>query len=984
MLRGFNPKDVAKTGSERVRYQKAEESDIVKRAKADGTYMKAPNGKPSKLDERQWEQVRSKEFKNWFGDWEKAARIKKLRKSQPIVSTGKEYEGKYELTGKSAEEYVIKSLRGEYINNDTGDKIRITRASRKVAHHDVESDIHLKSIALIPQMIENSIFVEERANEKGSKFDTYRYYVAGLKINGVDYTAKLVVGTKNGESYYDHSLTEIEKSNLINLTNGVKADVSGDEAYLFDGKDKRLFSILQNNSSQVVDENGEPRIVYHGTKRQFWAFDGGKTKGVFNDGLNYFSLDRDFSERWINRDDERQRSPEDNAKLEEARQLSMQHKRETIKPLIEKYGSSRYAEAPEYREIEKEWEQWERDNLGLDGMILKEAKYDYGKRLLECYISAKNIYNPKEKYETEGRQMLIDLGIINPNETGREKAMTDLYASNGSYLYYERKAVVDELERRGYDGILITEDVSSDASKNLRTLAVWDPTKIKSATDNVGTFDAENPDIRLREVEDEGVLTEFAEGKTVKAYRTMQVIYGELYSPMATKVGGKETPVIKLGVPEQSEEHLELIKGKTVGRDGIEYGLIVIDKGQGKGTLTVANNPYIHASLSALNDQFTSAHARPNLVLVEVEIPVSELTSGYRANMAKNAVGEMSWHSGTVSGQLSALGKPRRVILSRYDRPVRIVPYREVAEMIAKQLEGTDIEIPYNVVQPQVRAELERLGVRISEKASGTVGDEADFGKAEYVTDQQIERINARQKEMAQTSHEAKSAHAERLSQKLNTKVRIISDVNEITQRNAAMQERMRKSKGWFDPATGEVVIVLPNNRNVEDVAATVFHEVVAHKGLREMVGEENYDAFCDEIYKHLNKKLKQQIDEETTRRFMKDPKTEHEKHRRVAIDEMFGRLSEKGFEDFTSEERSIWMKLRTKVLEAINKFLGSLKLPKWVTLGDNELRYMLWRSHERLSGKSNYVNMARDVAKRNELGLANDVIFKMGDKPET
>lgn len=48
--------------------------------------------------------------------------------------------------------------------------------------------------------------------KRAQKFDSYRYYVVGLKIDGVHYTAKLVVGSKNGESYYDHSLTEIEKT----------------------------------------------------------------------------------------------------------------------------------------------------------------------------------------------------------------------------------------------------------------------------------------------------------------------------------------------------------------------------------------------------------------------------------------------------------------------------------------------------------------------------------------------------------------------------------------------------------------------------------------------------------------------------------------------------------------------------------------------------------------------------------------------------
>ena len=43
---------------------------LKKKAIADGTFMKAPNGKNSNLSERQWLQVRTKAFKEWFGDWQ--------------------------------------------------------------------------------------------------------------------------------------------------------------------------------------------------------------------------------------------------------------------------------------------------------------------------------------------------------------------------------------------------------------------------------------------------------------------------------------------------------------------------------------------------------------------------------------------------------------------------------------------------------------------------------------------------------------------------------------------------------------------------------------------------------------------------------------------------------------------------------------------------------------------------------------------------
>lgn len=49
-----------------------EELDIISRGRADGTYMKAPDGRPTSLNERQWVQVRTKAFKEWFGDWENA------------------------------------------------------------------------------------------------------------------------------------------------------------------------------------------------------------------------------------------------------------------------------------------------------------------------------------------------------------------------------------------------------------------------------------------------------------------------------------------------------------------------------------------------------------------------------------------------------------------------------------------------------------------------------------------------------------------------------------------------------------------------------------------------------------------------------------------------------------------------------------------------------------------------------------------------
>ena len=48
----------------------AERAEIIRAAKANGTYLKAPNGKDTNLTPEQWVTVRTKAFKRWFGDWE--------------------------------------------------------------------------------------------------------------------------------------------------------------------------------------------------------------------------------------------------------------------------------------------------------------------------------------------------------------------------------------------------------------------------------------------------------------------------------------------------------------------------------------------------------------------------------------------------------------------------------------------------------------------------------------------------------------------------------------------------------------------------------------------------------------------------------------------------------------------------------------------------------------------------------------------------
>ena len=222
-----------------------------------------------------------------------------------------------------------------------------------------------------------------------------------------------------------------------------------------------------------------------------------------------------------------------------------------------------------------------------------------------------------------------------------------------------------------------------------------------------------NHEIRFHRVTEPEELERLNKEKTFRMYSGMQEVDGKLYSPMAAIIDGKRTDATEIGAWMGADERPDLVKNG-------KFQLVKTDKnpGAGEGPVRAAYNPYMHTSTSMMNDQFTGAYARGNIKVVEWEIPESEKTSGYRAEGAKDAVGLVPWHSGSVNGLLPK-DRQRSVMLSRWRKAVRVVPDSEVAESIAKQLDGTGLAIPWNVVTPNQLRELVKLGVPITTEESG-------------------------------------------------------------------------------------------------------------------------------------------------------------------------------------------------------------------------------------------------------------------------
>lgn len=166
------------------------------------------------------------------------------------------------------------------------------------------------------------------------------------------------------------------------------------------------------------------------------------------------------------------------------------------------------------------------------------------------------------------------------------------------------------------------------------------------------------------------------------------------------------------------------------------------------------------------------------------------------------------------------------------------------------------------------------------------------------------------------------------ISDKLKTPVRIIHEISEIDDENKSLEKRKRSSKGWFDPSTNEIVVVLPNATSVADAQRTMLHEIVGHKGLRGLFGD-NFDEAITDIFKALPQDVKKSISTQAVSKYNFDMAK--------ATEEYLAEQAESG------ANPSIWHKVVSAIRDLFRKAGISLKLT------DNDIKYLLWRSRNNL-----------------------------------
>lgn len=99
--------------------------------------------------------------------------------------------------------------------------------------------------------------------------------------------------------------------------------------------------------------------------------------------------------------------------------------------------------------------------------------------------------------------------------------------------------------------------------------------------------------------------------------------------------------------------------------------------------------------------------------------------------------------------------------------------------------------------------------------------------------------------------HEVVAHHGvkaiESLSQELNTPTEVVTDIESIADERKK-RDAKKGMKGWFDPKTGKVVVILPNVSDTQDAVETMLHEAVGHRGLRALFGK-RYNDFLNQVF---------------------------------------------------------------------------------------------------------------------------------------
>jgi hypothetical protein len=240
-------------------------------------YNRAREAGRTKLNYRQWVQVRTPEFKAWFGNWEALAARTALDDMKALPISNPDLAG---LEGKDLRDKVweaYKTFREEPVTTQDGREVQFTRVGfNEVKNHSADRNV-MELLAKAREVLPKAVPLWSEAHTPKDEYDSimaWHYYGAKVSLGGTEYLARIVVReNENGDVYYDNDLSSVEKiGSLAKATH----DKHGALAVSTDTRSigQWYAKINPASVSKVTDPStGEPRVVYHATSDEFTVFD---------------------------------------------------------------------------------------------------------------------------------------------------------------------------------------------------------------------------------------------------------------------------------------------------------------------------------------------------------------------------------------------------------------------------------------------------------------------------------------------------------------------------------------------------------------------------------------------------------------------------------------------------------------------------------------------------------------------------------------
>lgn len=440
-------------------------------------------------------------------------------------------------------------------------------------------------------------------------------------------------------------------------------------------------------------------------------------------------------------------------------------------------------------------------------------------------------------------------------------------------------------------------------------------------------------------------------------YKVFVLKNGELYPPMVANPNGEATPV---GVWLDADAAPIAGQSKT-GRNQVKAG----GKGTQGGSGKLAYRPGWHLGVIPYALQFNRIDENgdktlfpANFVWAEVEyandVDYQEEAMSYGYN--KNGKFQHSYaglpripENGAYTYRTNPNPETDPWIITGAMRVKRLLTPSEVDEMVKKA--GRE---------PQRRQENAVTDAEIANDYRNGIGTYTD-DEVSYENDPvakllgQSRRTAKQRREFARRERQRMAERVESLAEKLHLdNVEVVTDAS-------VLDGKKQRAKGFYSKSTGKITIVIPNHTSTFDVEQTLLHEAVAHYGLRQLFGE-HFDTFLDNVFNNADENIRRRIVDMAA-------KNGWDFHK--ATEEYLASLAEDT--EFENINASWWQQIKDFFLNMLHKI--GFEDFRGVTLSDNELRYILWRSYENLAEPGRYRSIlgeAADVAKQYELKVGN------------